>query len=115
MSATPAQSMVKPEPGLSAGPLAPASRPLRGRVAAAKRAQNGPAAPPNSWPRGHPPALRGWSNAQARLQQPHGAVRAPLQSVRCVPRGRLLQVPTDRADADLTTRRQCLQCGIFSR
>eukprot|EP00802_Teleaulax_amphioxeia_P025698 Tamp_26595.p1 GENE.Tamp_26595~~Tamp_26595.p1 ORF type:complete len:109 (+),score=1.79 Tamp_26595:55-381(+) len=48
-------------------------------------------------------------------KQPHGAVRAPLQSVRCVPRGRLLQVPTDRADADLTTRRQCLQCGIFSR
>ena len=33
-----------------AGPLAPASRPLRGRVAAAKRAQNGPAAGPQRRP-----------------------------------------------------------------
>ena len=46
-----------------AGPVAPASRAPRGRVAAAKRAQNGPTAGPNG-----PPALRGWSNAQARLR-----------------------------------------------
>ena len=53
-----------------AGRLALASRPLRGRVAAAKRAQNGPAAGAN--PRGMrgngPWAMRGGSNAQACLQ-----------------------------------------------
>ena len=37
-----------------------------GRMAAAKRPQNGPPAPTNSWPR--PEAERGWSNAQARLR-----------------------------------------------
>ena len=68
--------------------LAAAARPRCGRKTGAKRARSGPAAPPNSWPRGHPPAMRGgvpriaqgsgaggarpwamrgWSNAQARL------------------------------------------------
>ena len=39
-----------------------------GRCAAAVRPQNVPPAPPNSWPRDGPEALRGWSSAQARLQ-----------------------------------------------
>jgi hypothetical protein len=36
-------------------------------MAAAKRPQNGPPAPTNSWPRDGPEAERGRSSAQARL------------------------------------------------
>ena len=56
---------------LGAGPLRAGlnvfTGPFCGRVAAAKRPQNGPTAPAKSWPRDSPEALRGWSSAQARL------------------------------------------------
>ena len=56
-------------------------RPPRGRKKGAKRARSGPAAPPNSWPRGHPPALRGGSNAQARLRNAGRTAAAAIARV----------------------------------
>jgi hypothetical protein len=50
------------------GPPANLMRRERAGVgAAASRPPNAPAAPANTWPRGHPWAMRGWSSAQARL------------------------------------------------
>ena len=73
-----------------AGPLAPASRALRGRKTGEKQAQNRPAEGPNG-----PPAMRGGSNAQARLRPrpctwstAAAAARAPCRTPRCRTRAR---------------------------